>query len=223
MGGLDIVADIRTSLRAAAVPERAAGQQAYMKSEMRFLGVAVPDARRIARSSAKAHGIRDAASAIPVARMLWDDASHREERYAAIALLALRGVDGDPEIVPTVEHMVREGQWWDFTDELAHRFPPLLESDPVGTGGLLRMWSTDVDLWIRRVAIIAQLGRKDAVDRALLEDVVAPNLHDADFFIRKAIGWALRELARVDPVWVRAYVASHELSPLSRREALKHL
>ncbi|MDL9979738.1 DNA alkylation repair protein [Microbacterium candidum] len=223
MGGLDVAADIRTALRAAAVPERAAGQQAYMKSHMPFLGVTVPDARRIARSRATAHGIRDAASALPVARVLWDDATHREERYAAMALLALRGVEGDPGIVPTLEHMVRTGRWWDFTDELAHRFPPLLESDPARTGALLRTWSTDADLWIRRVAIIAQLGRKDAVDRVLLEDVMAPNLDDADFFIRKAIGWALRELARVDPDWVRAYVASHELSPVSRREALKHL
>ena len=68
-----------------------------------------------------------------------------------------------------------------------------------------------------------QLGRRDRVDRELLADLIRPNLSDREFFIRKAIGWALREYARIDPEWVRTYAATHDLSPLSRREALKHL
>ena len=84
-------------------------------------------------------------------------------------------------------------------------------------------WSGDEDLWIRRIAILSQLGRRDRVDRELLSDVIEPNLGDREFFIRKAIGWALREYARVDPDWVRSFVAAHDLSPLSRREATKHL
>ena len=79
------------------------------------------------------------------------------------------------------------------------------------------------DLWLRRLAILSQLGRRDRVDLALLADVIEPNTADPEFFIRKAIGWALREVARVDPAWVRTFVEEHELSPLSRREALKHL
>jgi 3-methyladenine DNA glycosylase AlkD len=222
MGESQVVAEVRAALHAAADPERAAGQQAYMKSSMPFLGVRVPDARKVAREGARVHGLRDAASVLPISRTLWDDARFREERYAAVALLAVRGVDGDPAIVPAIEHMVRTGQWWDFTDELAHRFPLLLDRD-ARTADVLRGWSVDEDMWMRRVAIIAQLGRKDAVDRGLLTDVLAPNLADTRFFIRKAVGWALRDLARVDPDWVRAYAAAHELSPLSRREALKHL
>ena len=222
MGESPAAAEVRARLRAVAVPERAAGQQAYMKSAMPYLGVTVPDARRAARDVARADGLGDTASAVSLARELWDGAGYREERYAAQALLALRGVDGDRGILPTIEHMVRTGRWWDFTDELAHRFPPLLKRWE-GTADLLRTWSTDEDMWMRRVAIIAQLGRKDAVDRDLLADVIEPNLGDPEFFIRKAIGWALRDVARVDPAWVGAYAASHELSPLSRREALKHL
>jgi len=78
-------------------------------------------------------------------------------------------------------------------------------------------------MWIRRIAIISQMGRRDRVDRDLLAQVIAPNLGDSEFFIRKAIGWALREYARVEPDWVRQYADTHDLSPLSRREALKHL
>lgn len=223
MGEPPIVGEIRSELRELADPVLAPGQQAYMKSAMPFRGVRVPDVRRVARTAARSHGIRIPDAAIPAALILWDEAAYREERYAAMALLAVRGVDGNPAIIPVIEHFVRTGRWWDFTDELAHRFPPLLERDPAGSATLLRGWSTDDDMWIRRVAIIAQLGRNDEVDRALLADVIAPNLADSEFFVRKAIGWALREVARVDPAWVRAYADAHDLSPLSRREALKHL
>lgn len=223
MGEPPIVVEIRSALRELADPALAPGQQAYMKSAMPFRGVRVPDARRVARAAARSHGIRTPDAAIPAALILWDEAAYREERYAAMVLLALRGVDGDPAVVPVIEHMARTGQWWDFTDELAHRLPPQLDRDPAATAATLRAWSGDDDFWMRRIAIIAQLGRKDAVDRDLLADVIAPNLADREFFIRKAIGWALRDLARVDPAWVRAYADAHDLSPLSRREALKHL
>ena len=128
-----------------------------------------------------------------------------------------------PHTVPLIEHMVRTGRWWDVTDELAHRVSDLLDADPVRTGALVRDWSTDDDLWLRRLAIIAQLGRRADLDRDLLADVIEQNADDREFFLRKAIGWALRDAARSDPEWVRAFVAAHELSPLSVREAAKHL
>jgi 3-methyladenine DNA glycosylase AlkD len=78
-------------------------------------------------------------------------------------------------------------------------------------------------MWLRRLAILGQLRRRDAVDLQLLTDVIEPNLADPEFFVRKAIGWALRDVARHHPEWVRTFVATHDLSPLSRREALKHL
>ncbi len=216
-----LAATIRAGLRAAAVPSRAAGQQAYMKSAMPFLGVRVPEARSVAKRAAA--GITDAASLRATALLLWDDAEHREERYAAMALLALRPLRGDPELVPTIEHMVRSGRWWDYTDELAHRLADLHDADPHKTAALVRTWACDNDLWMRRIAILSQLGRGLRVDPQLLADTIEPNRGDPEFFVRKAIGWALREYARVEPEWVRAYVADHSLSPLSRREALKHL
>ncbi|WP_439593331.1 DNA alkylation repair protein [Microbacterium sp.] len=215
-----LVAEIRAALREAADPSLAPGQQAYMKSAMPFLGVRVPEARRIARAAGK-----DATPAelIDAATELWDGSSHREERYAAMALLGLRGLEADAVVVPVIDHMVRTGRWWDYTDELAHRLAQLHDAHGPDTAALVREWSIDDDLWIRRIAIISQLGRRERVDAALLAEVIEPNRRDAEFFIRKAIGWALREYARVSPEWVRNYVGTHELSPLSRREALKHL
>ncbi len=192
-----------------------------MKSSMPFLGVRVPDARRVAKNAAK--GMTDAAALRDTALELWDAAAHREERYAAMALLSLRPLRGDPALVPVIEHMVRTGQWWDYTDELAHRLAELHDAHPEGTVALVHAWARAHDLWIRRIAILSQLGRGIRLDRAVLVDAIEPNLIDREFFIRKAIGWALREYARVAPEWVREYVARRPLSPLSRREALKHL
>ena len=216
-----LATEIRTALRAAADPTRAPGQQAYMKSAMPFLGVRVPETRRIARTVAK--GEQDASQLRSAARELWDAASHREERYAAMALLALRPLRGDPDSVDVIEHMVRTGRWWDYTDELAHRLADLHDDRPAPTAAVVRRWARDDDFCIRRTAILSQLGRGARLDPQLMADTIIPNLGDPEFFIRKAIGWALREYARVDADWVRAFADTHRLSPLSKREALKHI
>jgi 3-methyladenine DNA glycosylase AlkD len=221
---VSLPAAVRTSLRAAADASLAPGQQAYMKSAMPFLGVRVPDVRRLVRTLVRDLGITDPVELTTAARELWDDATHREERYAAAALLGLRPLKGELSLVPFHEHVARTGAWWDHIDEAAHRVAELHDAHPVETAQVVRRWSTDDDsFWVRRLAIISQLGRKDRVDLDLLAAVLEPNLADREFFIRKAVGWSLREVARVHPDWVRDYAASHDLSPLSRREALKHL
>jgi 3-methyladenine DNA glycosylase AlkD len=119
--------------------------------------------------------------------------------------------------------MALTGAWWDHVDEVAHRIADLVATHPAEMRPVLLAWSVDPSMWLRRLAILAQLGHRDRVDRELLTAVIEPNVGDPEFFVRKAIGWALREVARHDPGWVRAFVDSHPLSPLSRREAMKHL
>ena len=215
-----LVGEMRAALRTVADPSRAAGQQTYMKSATPFLGIRVPEVRRLVADVA---GSADPVTRLSAARRLWDDATHREERYAAMALLRARSLRGDPRLVPLVEHMVRAGAWWDITDELAHRLGDLLDARPDETAAVVRDWAHDADQWIRRIAILSQLGRRTRVDQGLLADAIRPNTADPEFFIAKAIGWALRDHARTDPAWVRAFVAAHDLRPLSVREALKHL
>jgi 3-methyladenine DNA glycosylase AlkD len=194
-----------------------------MKSAMPFLGVRVPDVRRLVRAEARAAGTDDPGMLLASAQRLFDEASHREERYAALALVALRPLHGDESLAPFLEHVARVGAWWDLVDEAAHRVADLHDVHPVPTAALVRRWSVDEWLWVRRLAIIGQLGRRERVDLDVLAEVCEPNLADPDFFIRKAIGWALREASTVDPAWVRAYVERHPLSGLSRREALKRI
>lgn len=220
---------IRTALRSGADVDRAVGQQRYMKSEMPFLGLTSPQRRGLLRPLLADAALRfesrsDWESGV---RSLWDGAEFREDRYAALALLRHRTYRAwrDPDVMPLVEHIVVTGAWWDYVDEVGNVVGEVLLLDPEGEGLRMRAWSEHDDLWLRRSAIISQLRHGDRTDTKLLEDVIEPNLDDREFFIRKAIGWALRQYSRTDPAWVRAFVDAHgqRLSGLSRREALKHL
>jgi 3-methyladenine DNA glycosylase AlkD len=219
----DLVDLLRRTLRDHADPSIAPGQQAYMKSSMPFLGVRVPEVRRLTRAAARSFPPVDLEALEGAVRDLWDGATHREERYAASELTALRLATGRLELLPLYEHIAVTGAWWDHVDEIAHRIADLHDAHPDPTARAVRRWGASRDLWLRRLAILSQLGRRDRVDRALLVDVIEPNIDDPEFFIRKAIGWALRDVARIDSAWVQIFADEHELSPLSRREALKHL
>ncbi|AIY00713.1 hypothetical protein ART_1114 [Arthrobacter sp. PAMC 25486] len=211
------------ALNEVAIPEKAEGMAAYMKSAMPFLGVPSPAVRRTVRSLARTHPFSGADQLLATAMELWATAQHREERYAAIMLTDSRLGRGEARLLPLYAVVIETGQWWDFVDAVAPRLCELLQVERGMMESLLREWSVHPNFWFRRAAIIAQLPAKGATDVQLLRDVIEPNLADREFFIRKAIGWALRQHARTDPGWVLRFVAEHELSPLSRREALKHL
>ncbi len=218
---------ILAALREAADPVRAPRQQAYMKSGMPFLGVAVPQCRRIVGSVSGAHPLPDAGAWEAAILDLWRGAIHREERYAAVELLLFGRYARwlEPARVPLVEELVVTGAWWDYADPIAARgMGTMLAAHPRPVKALLRGWARDGDIWKRRTAMLAQLRAKRATDTALLADAIRPSIGSSEFFLRKGIGWALREYSRTDPGWVTAFVESHPgLSPLSRREALKHL
>lgn len=224
MSASTLVVTVRDALREAADPERAPGMQAYMKSSMPFRGVSLPAVRAITKAAARSHPPRALDELETAVRTLWDEAEFREERYAASELLGEQIAAGRLELVPLYEHLATTGAWWDHVDALSQRITVLHDTHPAETATIVRRWSTADDLWLRRLAIISQLGRKERLDTELLTEVIEPNIADRDFFIRKAIGWALRQHARVDPDWVRSFVADHpDLSNLSKREALKHL
>jgi 3-methyladenine DNA glycosylase AlkD len=159
-------------------------------------------------------------------RDLYDGATHREERYAALALAAhryYRAFATAPPSLTLYEHLIKTGAWWDLVDEVSHRVGDVLRAHH-DVASVIRTWSTADDLWVRRSAIICQVGHKSDTDLALLSDVIEPNIGDRDFFIRKAIGWALREVAYVEPEWVHSFIDGHRaLAPLSVREATKHI
>ncbi len=215
------------ALREAADPVRAPQQQAYMKSDLPFFGVGVPECRRIARAAFRAHPLADSAAWEAAILDLWRNAAHREERYAAVELLVFPRYAGwlEPARLPLIEELVTAGAWWDHVDAIAGKgVGTMLAAHPGPTGAALREWAKDGDIWKRRTAILAQLRARGATDTALLADAIRPSIGHPEFFLRKGIGWALREYAKTDPAWVRAFVAAHPgLSNLTRREALRRL
>ena len=225
MANAELIAAIRSELRSAADPARAAGAQAYMKSQMPSLGVRVPAVLRIVTAAARELPPASLDELMSTVLELWRSAAWREERYAAIDLTGLRLAAGESGMLPVYEEIIRSGAWWDLVDGVSHRLCALLQAHREDMSPVLRTWSTDGDFWIRRSAITAQLGAKSATDAALLGDVIGANVADPEFFIRKAIGWALRDYSETDPDWVRAFVERHrtELSALSRKEALRKL
>lgn len=222
-----LIEALRTGLAAIAEPAKAPGMRRYMRSELPFHGVQKPGREKLARRVFAAHPMPDRATWEATVRALWDEAGHREERYLAVELTGHRTYRRwqAPDLLPLYEHLIVTGAWWDFVDEVAiRRVGPLLRSHPGELTRVLRAWITDPDRWKRRCAIICQIGSAATIDRALLTEAIEANQGDQDFFLRKAIGWALRQHARKDPEWVARFVADHPaLSALSRREALKHL
>ncbi|MER7073124.1 DNA alkylation repair protein [Terrabacter sp. NPDC000476] len=227
--GRELVAAVTTALRAAGDRERAIGQQRYMKSSLPYFGLTAPELAATLRPLLRDPDLsmRSREQWAATIRALWDGATHREQWYAAIALARHRTYRAwvDSDAMPLWESLIRAGAWWDVVDDIAtHLVRDTVLSHPDVEGLRMREWAASDSLWVRRAAIICQVGAGGRLDPALLRDVIEPNVADRDFFSRKAIGWALRDHARHDPDWVRAFVEGHpDLSGLSRREALKHL
>lgn len=229
----DLVAQLRDALAASADPGRAPDMQRYMKSAMPYYGITSPVLRGVVQPLIKANVLPDRAAWEATILELWDAASHREERYTAIALAGhrlYRPYQTPDAVAGLYRHLIATGAWWDLVDTVAATLVgPIVRAHPRGEGVRMREWALADDLWLRRTSIICQLSAKDATDVALLADAIEANVEGTrfggEFFIRKAIGWALRQYARTDPAWVAAFVAEHDavLSGLSRREALKHI
>lgn len=220
------------ALRAAYAAEgnatRAKQMRAYMKSAMPFHGVPMPRTRAIARALTSAWSIPDLETLARAARAVWHGARFREERYAVLEVLsrpAARAVLS-VEALPLLEELIRTGAWWDLVDELAaHRVGAVLAQSPARVKASLRRWSRGDDLWLRRAAILAQLKSRDATDVDFLFEVIEPAVEEKEFFLRKAIGWALRELSRWSPDAVERWLREHEgrAAGLTVREARRGL
>jgi 3-methyladenine DNA glycosylase AlkD len=201
--------------------------QAYMKSALPFYGVQKPARDRILKEVFADHPLTSFDDWRDTVLGLWRSARFREERYAAIALVRNRSCRAyrTLDALPLYEELIVTGAWWDFVDDVAGLVGELLRAHRGELSALMREWSRDPDLWKRRVSIICQVGFKRETDLALLYDCIEPNVADQAFFIRKAIGWALRDYAWTDPREIDRYVRANagRISALSRREASRNL
>ena len=225
-----LIKSLRESFAAHADPVRAKPMQAYMKSAMPFQGVASPVWRRFLREAIAAHPAGSTRDLADTMRHLWRSAKFREQRYVA-AELARFGPHKrllDLSLLPLYTEMIRDGAWWDFCDDLSgYELGQLLVKYPRDMKPLLRRWAKGDDLWLRRASFLCQRHLKSGIDVKLLYDCILPSIGKGkfadEFFIRKGIGWALRERSYAAPEEVTAFCRDHaaEISPLTRREALR--
>jgi len=219
---------LRAALRQAADPLKAPVMQAYMKSAMPYHGVPTPLLRQICRETFTDLPLPSALAWQELVLDLWRSAKFREERYAAMLLAGDKRAQPfqTPAAMKLYEELIVTGAWWDYVDDIAsHRVGAILRSHPKAMRTKMLSWSKSTNLWKRRTAIICQLGFKQDTDLGLLYACIEPSLGSSEFFLRKAIGWALRQHAWTDPGEVKRYVRRNRerLSGLSIREALKNV
>jgi 3-methyladenine DNA glycosylase AlkD len=219
---------LRARLRDAADSARAPAMQAYMKSAMPYLGVPAVALRQVCKASFAGLTWTDCAAWQADVLAIWRGAAFREERYAAIELTGVKAARAFQRIdtLPMYEEMIVAGAWWDYVDSIVtQRFWPILQADREAMKRSMLVWSTDTNMWKQRSAILCQIKAKKETDLSFLYACIEPSLGSKEFFLRKAIGWALRQYAWTDPEEVQRYVAANasRLSGLSRREALKNV
>ncbi|UTY59377.1 DNA alkylation repair protein [Massilia sp. erpn] len=207
-------------LQAAALRDKASEMRAYMRNQFDFLGLPTPLRRATAKPWLKAQKGLGAAALLQLADTLWE-LPQREYQYLAIDLLAMYWKELTPQELPALLALARRQSWWDTVDGLASLIGQVLRGSHEGMDQAL----AHEDFWLRRIALLHQLGWRDAVDEARLFRYCLNQAHEQEFFIRKAIGWALRDYAHHRPQAVRAFLdaSGAQLSPLSYREAARHL
>jgi 3-methyladenine DNA glycosylase AlkD len=205
-------------------PTRAAPMAAYMRDQFPFLGIPGPTQKALTRKVLAGVGRPTEPDLAAVALACWRR-PEREYQYFACTWLRRHARSCGERFMETARHLIVTRSWWDTVDALAaHVVGPLVAQHPrlVGT---IDAWLTDDDRWLVRTAILHQLTFKEATDAGRLFRYCTAQAGHTDFFVRKAIGWALREYAKTDPHAVRTFVTAHHsrLAALSVREALKNL
>lgn len=223
-----IAALLDARFREAGTEARAVGSKAYMKSDLEFYGVTMPDVRRIVREIVEAQAELDREDLLDVARRMFAT-DNFDLRTGAVALLEAKADLLSPQDLPALIEWVTAASCWAHVDFLATKVfpPPLAKLSEKRQADQIRRWAKSRDLWIRRTALLVQHDalKHGGGDFDLFTEIASPMLTEQVFWIRKAIGWVLREVSKKRPALVRQFIRAHgaEMSGLTRREAEKYL
>jgi 3-methyladenine DNA glycosylase AlkD len=227
-------AALTRALRPLGTPDRAAQEKRYLKSDLDFIGVAVPDVRRVVKAAVRGHlaacgqrGTRlGRETALAWALALWREPVH-ERRAAAIEILQLAVPELAADDLPTLERLIRDSRTWAYVDALAGNIAGAIALRERPAWARIDAWAGDGDFWVRRSALLALLPgiRTGRPDLERFARYAEPMLAEKEFFVRKALGWVLREISRREPQWVATWTASRisEISGVTFREAVRHL
>ncbi len=201
---------------------KAESMEKYMRNQFLFYGVPSPKRREVYKEFIKEEKMNKTIDWDFLDKCYKDE--HREFQYLVLDYLIALNTYLTYEDIPKITNYIKAKQWWDTIDFLNKIIGNIGLRDS-RVNSLLLKWSEDEDIWVRRLAINHQLGRKEKTNIALLEEIITNNFGSDEFFINKAIGWSLRDYSKVNPEWVRVFINrySDEMSNLSIREASKYL
>ena len=215
------VEDIFQGLKEVANPEDAIHMEAYMKDQFEFLGVKTPVRRKLSKVFFK----KNSSPAIDwkFIHQAWEN-PYREMQYVVLDYLQLKQKALKPSDLLKIKKLAQTKPWWDTIDFLCRSVGFICLHYPE-TKKFVLEWSRDEDFWLRRLAIEHQLLQKEETDVQLLEQILINNLNQTEFFINKAIGWALRDYSKTNPDWVLEFIEKYKyrLSKLSIKEGSKYL
>lgn len=204
----------------------ASQQKAYMRNQFTYLGLKAPIRRALSKDYLK-EVTADKSVDWELIEKLWNE-EYREYQDLACDILKKLKKTLTPADLPKIKKIAQIKSWWDTIDNLDELVGAIAQNHPEAKRTILD-WSLDEDFWIRRLAIDHQLGFKDKTDLELLAKIIQNNLAGSDFekefFINKSIGWALRDLSKANPDWVRTFLAKNEskMKKLSIKEAGKYI
>jgi 3-methyladenine DNA glycosylase AlkD len=204
-------------------PVQAAPMKKYMRDQFEYLGIKTPKSVALQKEFYAKYGLPDLSALDEILRDVWA-LPQREFQYVAVGLLGKFEKQLPAQFIDTIEYLIVTKSWWDTVDAIAgHTVGTHFQRYPAIKKKYLARWRKTDNFWLRRTTILFQLNYKKQTDFELLCDIIRENLDSKEFFINKAIGWALRQYARVDPKAVKKFVRSTQLHPLSKREALKNI
>ena len=215
---------VREHLSLLSDPLRAEGASAYMRHQFPFFGVPMPELRTYAKGLFK-QGLPNPNAIPDIVDAAWSQ-PEREFQYLAIWLLRATRKQWDKGTITLAEDMITRKSWWDTVDAIASDITgPFFQDRPGRIATVTGRWKRARNFWLQRSSLLYQKAWKKDTDRERLAGYILQVSDSKEFFVQKAIGWALREYAKTDPAWVGKFVKAHQeaLPALAKREALKHI
>ena len=222
MTEIDKYQELKQKLIENSNPDLAKQMEKYLRNKFKFYGLKSPERRKSYHDLIKAEK-KNKKIDWKLLDQAWSD-SHREAQYFVCDYLISLEKSLTFEDIDQIFNYIKSKQWWDTIDSLIKPIGKIgLRDERVND--LMLIWSKDNDFWVRRVAIEHQLLRKDKMNIELLEKILENNLNSSEFFINKAIGWALRDYSKSNPEWVREFIENHvsDMAPLSIKEGSKYI
>jgi len=217
----DYLKPVKKAFSLHADAEKAKGAKAYMRNQFEFFGIQTPIRRMITKEILES-GLPPFSDIPAIMKDAWLQ-PEREFQYFAIELLGKMKKEWKPDMILLLEEMITQKSWWDSVDHIATWIlGPYFQKYPNQIKDVTFKWNQSENFWLQRSSIMFQKSYRSKTDTKLLTDYILHCAGSKEFFIQKAIGWALREYAKTNPDWVKKFVKTNELPVLSRREALKH-